>query len=87
METITIMKTTKKTKPALETISLFNFKDVEINLLFRNGLLGYTFEKDGKFYGQKVELTSKSVQGIASATFLLFQNAIETLEAVEKLND
>lgn len=81
------MKPTKKQKTVPETISLFSFKDVEINLLFRNGFLGYTFEKDGKFYGQKVELKSKDVQDIASATFLLFQNAVETYEAVEKLHD
>ena len=69
----------------MNKIHVFNFDDVEVNLLYRNGYLGYTFEVDGKTFGNKVKLESKSIQDVAATTFLLFQSFIDTREAVKKL--
>lgn len=66
-------------------VSLFEYKGIEVSVIYRNGFLGYTFEKDGKTYGNKVKLESKSVQNISSAAFLLFLSFIETYEIVQKL--
>jgi hypothetical protein len=69
----------------MNKISIFNFKDQEVAILYRNGELGYTFEVDGKSYGNRVKVQSKSVQDIASATFLLFTSFVDTLEAVKQI--
>ncbi len=71
----------------INEISQFTFKDVDVNLVFRNEMIGYTFEKDGKTYGQKVKPKDKSAQAIASATFLVLLNFVETLEAVQLIKE
>lgn len=71
----------------LQPISQFTFKDVDVNLIFRNGMIGYTFEKDGKTFGQKVRPAGRSAQEIASATFLILVNFVETLEAVQLIKE
>lgn len=69
----------------MQRISQFTLLETDVNILYRNGQLGYTFEKDGKTFGSKVKLESKSIQDVASATFLLLTNCLETIEAVKKL--
>lgn len=69
----------------MNKISQFDYKGTEVSILTRNGFIGYTFEKDGKTYGNKIKLEKRDIQSIASVTFLLFLSFIETLEAVEKL--
>lgn len=71
----------------MDKISSFILKGQSIDMLYNNGKLAYTFEYDGKNYGQKVEVKSKSILDIASATFLLLENALETIEAVKNLNN
>lgn len=66
-------------------VSLFEYKGQEISVIYRNGFLGYTFEKDGKTYGNKVKLEKRDVQSISSVAFLLFLSFIETHESVQKL--
>ncbi len=69
----------------MNPVSLFEYKGTEISVIYRNGFLGYTFEKDGKTYGNKVKVESKKVQDISSVAFLLFLSFIETYETVQKL--
>ena len=69
----------------MNKVSQFDYKGTEISIIVRNGFVGYTFEKDGKTYGNKVKLEKRDVQSIASVMFLLFLSFIETLEAVEKI--
>lgn len=69
----------------MNPVSLFDYKGTEISVIHRNGFLGYTFEKDGKTYGNKVKVESKSVQNVSSVAFLLFLSFIETYEAVQSL--
>jgi len=68
----------------MQKIYTFTLKGFEVDLLYRNGKLAYSFQKDGSTYGIKVELKSKSIMDIAGATFQLITNAIET---IEKLNE
>lgn len=56
---------------------------LEINLLYDNGKLAYTFEVAGETYGQGIKIPSKSVVDIASASLILFTNAIETKKALK----
>ncbi len=69
----------------MNRVSLFSYKEVEVSVIYRNGFLGYTFEKDGKTFGNKVKLEKKDIQSIASIAFLLFLSFIETYEAVLKI--
>jgi len=71
----------------MDKISTFILKGQSIDVLYNNGKLAYTFEVGGKSYGQKVEVSSRSIMDIASATFLLLENALETIEAVTKLTE
>lgn len=69
----------------MQKISQFTFKGTEINMLYRNGYLGYTFEKDGKTYGYRVKPESRSISDISNSCFLLLTNFVDTLEAVTAL--
>lgn len=69
----------------MNSVSLFEYKGTEINVIIKNGFLGYTFEKDGKTYGNKVKLEKRDTQHIASVAFLLVLNLVETYEAVQKI--
>ncbi len=57
---------------------------LEIELLFDKGKLAYTFTYEEQVYGNAVKLPSKSVADIASASMILFTNAIETYENLTK---
>ena len=64
----------------MDKISLFTLRGKEVNMLYKKGTLAYSFEHEGKSYGVSVKLASKSVIDIASATFQLLQNAVETID-------
>lgn len=68
----------------MHKINTFSLEGMDVDVLFQNGFLGYTFEFEGKPYGNKVKVKSKSVTDIVSATFLLFENALATYK---KLNE
>lgn len=68
----------------MDKINTFTIEGIDIDILFKNGFLGYTFQFEGKPYGQKVKVKSKSVVDITSATFLLIENALATYK---KLNE
>ena len=69
----------------MRKISLFNFDGEEFNVLHDKGSLAYTFEIDGKTYGNKVLLQSNSIKDVSDAGFALALNAFDTLQAVRKL--
>lgn len=71
----------------MDKISLFTFRDKEVNMLYKKGSLAYSFEHDGKSYGLSVKPQSKSVIDIASATFQLLQNCVETIDRLDKQNN
>ena len=71
----------------MNKISTFTLKGMSVDVLYNNKNIGYTFETNGKHYGSKVELPGRSTMDIVSATFLLFENALETIDAVNKLNN
>lgn len=71
----------------INKVAQFTFKEIEVNLVFRNGMIGYTFEKDGKTFGQKVKPEGESPFQVACATFLVLQNFVETLEAVQLIKE
>jgi len=58
--------------------------DLDIELLFQNGKIAYTFDFKGETYGNAVLLPSRSVEDIASACLVLFTNAAETHKEVLK---
>ena len=58
--------------------------NLQIDLLFQNGKLGYTFDHDGKPYGTSVKIPSKKVADIAACCLVLFTNALETKKELIK---
>jgi len=66
----------------MNRINTFSYKGKDIEMLYRNGSLAYSFEHEGKTYGIAVKLPSKSINDISATTWLLIQNAVETLEAL-----
>lgn len=70
----------------MKNISRITLPDgLEIDLMFNNGKLAYTFEHDGKPYGNAVKIPSKSVVDIATSCLILFTNAQETKKALIKI--
>lgn len=66
-------------------ISTFTIDGLDVDMTFQNGAIAYTFEKDGKNYGYKIDLPSKKVMDVVAATVLLLTNALETKAAVDSL--
>lgn len=66
----------------MNKISTFTIKDTQVDLLYQNGKLAYAFEYEGKHYGQGIKLPSKTIIDIASVTFLLLANFLDTYEAL-----
>lgn len=56
----------------------------EIELYYQNGQLAYSFDYDGKPYGTKITLPSRSVLDIATGSLVLFTNAEETYKELTK---
>ncbi len=57
---------------------------LDIELYFQNGKLAYSFDFEGKPYGTKITLASKSILDIATASLILFTNAQETFNELNK---
>ena len=57
---------------------------LEIELYYRKGQLAYSFDFEGKPYGTKITLPSRTVVDIASACLILFTNAEETYKELQK---
>lgn len=68
----------------MQPFSRIDYKGISIDFLKQKGKLGYTFQYEGKNYGNKVEVNKKSEQAIVEATALLFINALDTYEALCK---
>jgi len=58
--------------------------ELEIDILFENGKLAYSFIHEGNSYGTSVKVPSKKVQDIASTCLVLFTNALETKKELLK---
>lgn len=56
----------------------------DIDLLFKNGKIGYTFTWEGQNYGTAIRPQSKKVADIAAACLLLLINADETYRELTK---
>ena len=56
----------------------------DIDILFKNGKIGYTFQFNGQNYGTAVKPQSKKVADIAAACLLLIINAGETWQELNK---
>lgn len=56
----------------------------DIDILFKNGKLGYTFQYDGKNYGTAIRPESRKTADIATACLLLLVNAAETYKELTK---
>jgi len=59
---------------------------VQVDILVKNGKIGYTFEHEGQNYGQAVTPKSRKVADIATACLLLIVNADETYKELTKSN-
>jgi hypothetical protein len=57
---------------------------VEIELYYQKGQLAYSFDFDGKPYGTKITLPSRTVLDIATSCLMLFTNAEETYKELTK---
>jgi hypothetical protein len=66
----------------VKTLSLPQGFDIDI--LFKNGKLGYTFQFNGQNYGTAVKPESRKVADIAAACLLLIINAGETYKELTK---
>lgn len=56
----------------------------DIDILFKNGKLGYTFQYEGQNYGTAIRPESRKTADIAAACLLLLINAAETYKEVSK---
>lgn len=56
----------------------------DIDILFKNGKIGYTFQYNGENYGTAIKPESKKVADIAAACLLLIINAGETHKELQK---
>jgi hypothetical protein len=56
----------------------------DIDILFKNGKLGYTFQYDGSNYGTAIRPESRKVEDIAAACLLLLVNAQEVYKELTR---
>lgn len=56
----------------------------DIDILFKNGKLGYTFQYEGQNYGTAIRPESRKTADIAAACLLLLVNAAETYKELSK---
>lgn len=66
----------------IKTLSLPQGFDIDI--LYKNGKIGYTFTWEGQPYGTAIKPQSKKVADIAAACLLLIINAGETYSELQK---
>ena len=66
----------------IKTLSLPQGFDIDI--LFKNGKIGYTFVWNGQNYGTAIKPQSRKVADIAAACLLLIINAGEVYKELQK---
>ncbi len=66
----------------IKTLTLSQGFDIDV--LFKNGKIGYTFVYNGQNYGTAIKPQSKKVADIAAACLLLIVNAEETWKELQK---
>ena len=59
---------------------------IEIDVLMKNGKIGYTFTYDKQNYGTAIRPKSRKVKDIVNACLLLLINAEETYKELQKSN-
>lgn len=89
-----MVKAKPKTKPKvtktlpqepMESVKTLTVPRVgDIDILFKNGKIGYTFLYNGQNFGTAVKLESNEVADIAVACLLLITNAQETFRELER---
>lgn len=67
----------------MQRISTFTVKGTDVDILYRNGQLAYSFIHNGKPYGVKVAPKSRKTADIADAVFLLLTNFLDTKEQLD----
>lgn len=66
----------------IKTLTLSQGFDIDI--LFKNGKIGYTFVFNGQNYGTAIKPQSRKVADIAAACLLLIVNAEQTYRELQK---
>ena len=89
-----MVKTIKSKKPkvektppreTMESVKTITFPQIgDIDILVKNGKIGYTFVYNGQNYGTAVTPASNDVADIAVACLLLITNAQETFRELER---
>lgn len=57
---------------------------IDIDILIKNGKIGYTFQLNGQNYGTAIKPKSRQVKDIAAACLLLIINAGESYKELTK---
>lgn len=57
---------------------------LDIDILIKNGKIGYTFQYEGQNYGTAVKPKTRKIADIASACLLLITNAQESYRELTK---
>jgi len=65
-------------------ISVFHWKDIDIEVTYRNRKLAYAFKFEDKNYGKSISLKNRTIQSTIDATWQLLQNAEETITLIKK---
>lgn len=68
----------------MQPFSRIDYKDISIDFLKQKGFIGYTFQYEGRNYGNKLAVENRSEKALVEATALLFLNAISTYEELCK---
>jgi hypothetical protein len=79
-------KKVDKVKPqeTMESVKTLTLPGFDIDILYKNDKIGYTFQYNGQNYGTAVKPESKDVADIAVACLLLIINAQETFKELER---
>ncbi len=78
----TINKEAPETMESVKTLTIPQVGDIDI--LYKNGKIGYTFLYNGQNYGNAVRPETENVADIAVACLLLITNAQETFRELER---
>lgn len=73
-----------KINPMNEVSTLSLPQGFDIDILIKNGKIGYTFQFEGQNYGTAVKPKSKKIADVAAACLLLLINADETYKELNK---
>lgn len=64
-------------------VSIFSYKEHDIDVTLRNGFVAYTFHHKGEVYGFKIQVGRK-LDDVKNATAQLLLNAVETINELTK---